>query len=448
VTDLRDQLAALGQEHVLQRLRGLSDADADAFLAPLQGLDLATLHRIATSSEDSRSVPLGAEDVLPPDMVVAAPPSRATDSATATDTGEALLQEGRVGVLIVAGGMGTRLHWNHPKGTYPIGPVTSRSLFELFFQSIATLGDIHGTIPPLAIQTSPSNDEATRAYLAQHAYFGLPADHVRTFVQGTLPAWTRDGLLALDENGNLVALPDGHGGVYKAFSRHGIGAWMRGLGVHHVFYFQVDNALVPIADPGFLAAHVVRSSQMSTMVVEKEDPEERVGVLARVGDELRVIEYSEISADLAATRTPEGPLLLRAANTGMHAFTLDFLEQMGGDDVLPLHTAFKPVLHGDTEVEGVKMERFVFDALHRASRALVYQAPRADVFSAVKSAEGTDTPAAAREAMMAFYRRKVEEVGGSIPQEEGVELSPRLLSDRAALRAAADAREPGAPLVA
>ena len=444
---IREQLAALGQDHVLRRLAEIPRAAGDLLLEPLNGLNLSTLRAAAMAGGNAVSSPLDPALVRPPPLVEAPTNRSSSHHEEARLCGEELLSRGRVGILLVAGGMGTRLGWDQPKGTFPIGPVTSRTLFELFFQSIAQLGALHGVLPPLAIQTSPDNHEATEVFLAEHHHFGIPPERVRTFRQGTLPAWTGDGLLALDASGQLVLLPDGHGGVYQAFTRNRVGEWMREVGVDHVFYFQVDNALVPMADPTFMGHHVLSGSQMSTMVIEKKLPHERVGVLACVGESLRILEYSEIDEALAAEREETGALRLRAANTGTHAFTLEFLEQMGRESALPLHTAFKPIPHGEGQVPGSKMERFVFDALPHARTPLVYQGLRSEVFAPVKSAEGADTAEAAREALMALYRRKCGETGEVIPEDTPLELCPETLSDPHAIRRVVAAWKSGEPLV-
>jgi UDP-N-acetylglucosamine/UDP-N-acetylgalactosamine diphosphorylase len=444
---IRDQLAALGQDHVLRRLAEIPREAGDRLLEPLSGLNLSTLQAAAMTGDNDVSTPLDPALVRPPTLVEAPTNLSSSQHEEARLCGEELLSRGRVGILLVAGGMGTRLGWDQPKGTFPIGPVTSRTLFELFFQSIAHLETLHGVLPPLAIQTSPTNDEATNVFLEEHHHFGIPKERVRTFRQGTLPAWTQEGLLALNSSDRLVLLPDGHGGVYQAFTRNRVGEWMREMGVDHVFYFQVDNALVPMADPTFMGHHVLSGSQMSTMVIEKKLPNERVGVLAHVEESLRILEYSEIDEELAAAREDSGALRLRAANTGTHAFTLEFLERMGHESALPLHTAFKPIPHGEGLVPGCKMERFVFDALPLARTPLVYEALRSEVFAPVKSAEGADTPDAARDALRALYRRKCEEAGEVIPPGTPLELCPETLSDPHAIRRVVAAWKSGEPLV-
>ena len=338
--------------------------------------------------------------------------------------------------------MGSRLGWPGPKGTYPVGPITNRSLFQVFAESIRSLKTRFGTTIPWAIQTSPGNHQETMDFLKAHHWFGLPPDDVMLFPQGTLPAFLQDGQIAMDQDEGLVALPDGHGGVFQALRKQGVLPWLASYGVEHVFYFQVDNPLSPIGDPRFMGHHVVSGSEMSTMIIAKSQPDERVGVLAQVNGLLRVIEYTEIDETLANMRDPDGRLTLRAANTGIHAFTIPFLERMSEAGALPLHRAEKPI-PTSSEVDstpstrpGTKLEYFVFDALPHAKNPLVYEAPRDEAFAPLKSAEGNDTPEQAREALQRSYRGLLKKAGIHVDATHPIEISPLLTQDLAALTAA------------
>ena len=192
-----------------------------------------------------------------------------------TAIGAAALAAGEVAVVVVAGGSGTRLGFDGPKGTYPIGPVSAASLFQIHAEKIVALGRRYGKPLPLYVMTSPENHEATARFFAEHGQFGL--DHVRLFVQGQMPAVDREsGKILLAEKGHLALSPDGHGGTLKALAAPGPDGApscldeMRERGIRTIFYFQVDNPLVKIADPAFLGLHRQADAEMSFKVVEKQ----------------------------------------------------------------------------------------------------------------------------------------------------------------------------------
>ena len=432
ISPLLDSLEEANQNHIVERGRNLTPEAAQQFLAPLRGLNISMLCDAAVSGH-GKSEESADRKIEPPKSV-----DRITDGplngqeSEALDIGEELLASGKVAILVVAGGMGTRLGWPGPKGTFPVGPVTDRTLFQIFAQQIQALNARYGQPIPWAVQTSPANHGATCAYFEKEDFLGLPKDSVQLFPQGVLPAFDEDGKIALLEDGHIVALPDGHGGVYQALRKEGVLSRFDELGIETVFYFQVDNPLGPLGDPRFLGHHKRIESEMSTLIIPKREPNERVGVLANVDGRLQVIEYTEIDASLSEQRNEDGRLRLRAANTGIHAFETSFLHKVSQDRALPLHLASKPIPAGSIEnpegkkTPGTKMEYFVFDALPLAENSLVYEAPRSHAFAPVKSAEGQDTPEQAREALSAYYHRLLSDAGLSLPMERPIEIDARL----------------------
>ena len=211
---------------------------------------------------------------------------RGTDPAlleAARERGEALLHDGRVGLMVVAGGQATRLGYPGPKGAFPLGPVSGRSLFEIHAQKLRRLRERYGRPLPWYVMTSPATDEATRRFFAENAHFGLPENDVFFLVQRMVPSFDFEGKLILEAPDRIFENPDGHGGSLTAL--HGSGALddMDARGVDTLYYFQVDNPTLWLADPVFLGLHAERSAEMSCKVVRKRDPAQKVGVVARVG---------------------------------------------------------------------------------------------------------------------------------------------------------------------
>ena len=320
------------------------------------------------------------------------------------------MRRGEVAALVVAGGQGTRLGFDKPKGLFPVGPA-GESLFQLIAGQVADLSRRYGRPLPLLVMTSPATDAETRAFFAASRDFGLAPGQVRFFEQGTMPAVDlATGGLLLEAPGRLALSPNGHGGTLTALADSGLLTQLRADGVRHVFYFQVDNPLVRVADPAFVGRHIESGSEASSKVVAKTEPGERVGVLALVNGRCGIVEYSDLPRDLAERRTADGRLAFDAGNIAVHLFGVDFLERVTtGAGRLPYHRAKKKVPYFDPATgetvtpaaeNALKFERFVFDALPLAERWLVVRCRREDEFAPLKNATGADSPETVRAAVV------------------------------------------------
>ena len=299
-----------------------------------------------------------------------------------------MLKDGRVAVLVVAGGQATRLGFAGPKGLFPIGPVTDRTLFELQAQKLRRVGKRCGRPVPWYVMTSPETDGPTRAFFDENENLGLAPDDLFFFVQGTVPCFDFKGRLILAERGRLAENPNGHGGVVTALDQSGALDDMERRGITTLFYYQVDNPLVRIADPVFLGFHAQGDAEISCKVVRKTDPNEKVGVLARRGGTLSVVEYTELDAEHRDARDADGGLRFWAGNVAIHLFEVAFLRHLAreAETHLPFHASKKKIPGLDASghrVEpeapnGLKLERFVFDAVPAAQRVCVVEADRAE----------------------------------------------------------------------
>lgn len=457
--ELVDRLARHGQDHVLRFWDEL-DADGRAQLAEQLGrLDLDRLDdlvaRLVVGPGIEDSQPIDPSRVGPVD-VRRVPQTDAERVARrhAAERGEAALAAGEVAAVLVAGGQGTRLGFDGPKGTYPIGPVSGASLFQLHAEKLLALGRRFGAPVPLYIMTSPDNHRDTASFLERHGNFGL--EHVRLFVQGQMPAVdAASGKLLLAGKGRLALSPDGHGGTIAALAAPAEEGGpscldeMRERGISTIYYFQVDNPLAQICDPAYLGLHLDAAAEISFKVVEKQRPEEKVGVVVAVDGRAQVIEYSDLPGTLAERRVPDGSLELWAGSIAIHCFGRGFLERLAsGGGRLPFHRALKkvPFLDGSgKEVDpaspnAVKFETFIFDALPLAERWAIVETERAFEFEPLKNATGADSPATVRQRLSDLFGGWLEQAGarvlrradGSVPF--GIEISPLLALDASELR--------------
>jgi UDP-N-acetylglucosamine/UDP-N-acetylgalactosamine diphosphorylase len=347
--------------------------------------------------------------------------------------------------MVVAGGQGTRLGFEGPKGLFPLGPVSGRSLFELQAQKLRAARRRWGAPIPWCVMTSPATDTATRAYFAERGSFGLPPDDVLFLCQATAPALDFEGRLLLEAPDRIAESPNGHGGAFQALADSGVLADLGRRGITTLSYYQVDNPLVPLVDPVFLGLHALEGAEMSAKVVRKLDPMEKVGVLARVDGRVGVVEYTEIDDQHRHLRDANSALVYWAGSIAVHALDVAFAGRVAADAerLLPYHASAKRIPFVDAggrrvepaEPNGHKLERFLFDALPAAARVAILEVERADEYAPVKNAEGGDSPATSRAALDALARRWLSGVGIEVPGDAWIELDHARIDGEDDLRA-------------
>jgi UDP-N-acetylglucosamine/UDP-N-acetylgalactosamine diphosphorylase len=440
---ISERLEKHRQVHLLQFWAELTDEQRQQLLSDIEQVDFDLLERLWKPSNDSQ----GSADAKrvdrarSPENLVRLQHSAEADAdrRQAAQVGRQLLSEGRVGAILVAGGQGTRLGFDKPKGMFPIGPLSQKSLYQWFAEQLLSRSRESGATIPYFIMTSDATHADTVAFFKEHRFFGLPPEDVYFFQQGLLPAVAGDApRLLLDEKHRLSQSPDGHGGILKALHRHGLLDEMAACGIDVLYYHQVDNPTAVFCDPAFLGWHAQQGSEVSTKVVAKVSPDERMGVVCSVDGRTEIIEYSDLTPEQSRITNSDGTLRFWAGNTAIHAFDRGFLSRLANEGVdLPYHIAKKAVPFIDENGQRVtpaspnarKFEQFIFDALPLAARALVVEADRGVEFNPVKNREGSDSPATSRAAILANHRRWIEAAGGRIEEAARVEVSPLFAAD-------------------
>ncbi|TWT39251.1 UTP--glucose-1-phosphate uridylyltransferase [Blastopirellula retiformator] len=448
---LSAKLSDAGETQLLEYLQS-ADSNVVAHLSKqLEAVDLQEIAATLEKKKEATSVP--AQMDSPPAIRLDDAVPRIGE-AEAIAAGEKLLSAGKVGALLVAGGQGTRLGFDHPKGMFPIGPVTDRTLFQIFIEKLLARGNRYGKPIPLYLMTSPATHDETVDFFAANDNFGLPESQLHIFCQGTMPAVDAEtGKLLLADPEHLALSPDGHGGTLAALVKNGCLADMQKRGLEEIYYFQVDNPLADVCEPLFLGYHLLSGSEMSTQVVAKRRPEEKVGVLVEVDGRLRLVEYSELSEELAAERDASGSLKYWAGNIAIHGINVAFLARMAADaESLPWHLASKKVPYctfageqvAPESPNGIKFERFIFDLLPHAKNAIVVEISPATTFAPVKNADGapSDTPSAARAALTAIYAEWLTAAGVSVESGIPIEISPLYAIDAEELKSKAEGLSP------
>lgn len=422
------------QQHLVQFWDELSDQERSQLRSQIDSIDFKALTELANKKGQQVDVVELAKRAVPPKAI-----RLNCDEAqmkAARSRGEQALRDGRIGMVLVAGGQGTRLGFDLPKGMFPIGPLSNRTLFQMHVDSLRGAMKKYQCEIPLFIMTSPATDQDTRDYFAQNDNLGLPAHLLLIFQQGVMPAVdAMSGKVLLESKSQIAVSPDGHGGIVEAMKKNGILDDCQGKGIEHLFYAQVDNPLVTACDPLLIGHHLESGSEMTTQVVKKRFAKEKVGNVVAVDGKTQIIEYSDLPDEAAERRNRDGSLSLWAGNIAVHVISCAFLKSCSEDSTsLPFHIAHKTVPYvnesGDrvkpTQPNAFKFEKFVFDLLPKASVALVVEGDAAEVFAPVKNADGaaTDTPAFCRTSISQRFKRWLAAANVESDESAIVEIHP------------------------
>ena len=438
------------QGQVFQFFDELDAATQTKLVAQAETIDLAEVEELVDEHvKGSQHHTLNLDGLEPaPYQALAANDGDSAQWNAAKDAGSVALQAGRVAAFTVAGGQGTRLGYDGPKGTFPITPVTGKTLFQVFAEKIARSGERYGVTIPWFILTSEINNDATVAAFEAADFFGLSRESVHFIVQGLVPAVDYEGKILLTEKGKIAMTPDGHGGSLRALVRSGAVDVMKAQGIDIVSYFQVDNPIVQCIDPAFIGFHVLGQSELSSKMVPKAYALEKVGHFCLQNGSTLVVEYSDMPVEMQEETKVDGGIRFNGGSVAIHIFDRDFIARAGGSgegSKLPFHRADKKIPHVNATGEaiqpdspnGVKFEMFVFDALPLAENPVIIEAARADDFSPVKNAQGVDSPQSSKEDQLRMFARWLKAAGESIETDNSglpainFEISPRFAVDEA-----------------
>ncbi len=424
-----EQLYAYNQGHIFRFWEELNDTEKETLLVQINKIDVSILKELLALLSGNEKEISGFFKLEPTDVMTLK--NRINRDNAVLPLGEEALRQGEVAAFLVAGGQGSRLGFDGPKGIFPVTPVKQKSLFQLFAEKLQYLNKKYDTHIPWYIMTSETNHETTVRFFRKMNYFGLSENEIRFFKQDMLPAFDKAGKIIMEEKHRLFFSPNGHGGSLQALYKSGSLADMEARGVKHLFYFQVDNVLVNLCDPFFLGYHIAAQAQMSTKVIRKTGPEEKMGVICKINGQDGVVEYSDLSEEETFARTEKDELKYWAGNTAIHMMDVKFLStraQRGAK--LPYHKAEKNISCINASGEkiktdkkkGIKFETFIFDLLLDVRKSFTLEADRGKEFSAVKNKAGSDSPATAKQDLLRNYAALV--TGAGLPLSVNAEGLP------------------------
>ena len=390
-------LQTYGQEHLLKYYDSLQQKDQECLLKQIADIDWGILKLLQSgkaAEEKGVLEPLGALEL---------PEIRKKESAY-REIGKKAIQEGKIGAVLLAGGQGTRLGFNGPKGTVNIGLSKKLYIFECLIHNLMDVVRETGSWVHLFIMTSQKNNEETVSFFQKHNYFGYDAEHIHFFIQEMAPAVGYDGKLLLEEKGKLALSPNGNGGWFSSMEKAGLLPLLHEKGIEWLNIFAVDNVLQRIADPCFIGATIDSGCASGAKVVRKASPMERVGVLCLEDKRPSIVEYYEMTEDMIHLKDENGNLLYNFGVILNYLFRVDKLEEIL-HTTLPLHMAEKkiPCLDANGELyrpetpNGYKFETLVLDMVRLMDSCLPFEVERSHEFAPIKNKEGVDSIETARE---------------------------------------------------
>ncbi len=396
--EAKDLLAGKGQSHLLRYYDELSEEEKECLLAQIAGIDFSTLEKLDGKKEGTDAVrniePLGALTI----------PEIEKNRDYYEKKGLDAIRQYKVGAILLAGGQGTRLGYDKPKGTFNIGETKELYIFECLINNLLEVVKKAGTYVPLAIMTSDINYEDTKEFMVMHDYFGYDAEYVHFFIQDMAPATDFNGKIYLADKGKIAMSPNGNGGWFTSFVNAGLLEVFAGYGVEWMNVFAVDNVLQKIADPCFVGAAIDSGKVSAAKVVSKAFPEEKVGLLCTEDGRPSIVEYYEMTDEMMYSKDENGMPLYNYGVILNYLFSLDELKRIM-EDPLPVHIVEKKIPYIDdnaqtvkpTEPNGYKYELLVLDVIHLMRDCLSYEVVRDKEFAPIKSLTGVDSLETARE---------------------------------------------------
>lgn len=415
-----EKLKTIGQQHLLSHWELLTSREKTQLLAQIDSLNV----RAFFLQREILTNPHSSHKVLQP----------LTDYAKSgnlkdREEGLHLIAEGKVSCLLMAGGQGTRLGIEGPKGMCPVSVIKHKTLFQLFAEKVIAAGKQADRLLPLAIMTSPLNHQITFDFFLKHHFFGLKPEQLFLFSQSMLPFLNQEGQLFLEERCRIAQGPDGNGYALKHFVDSGIWKKWNDQGVRYVNYILVDNPLADPYDAELIGFHHRKQADITVKGTTRRHMQEKVGLLTKKNDKLQVIEYTELPEQERAALSEDGTFKHRCANISLFCFSMDFIDEAAKRQRdMPLHSALKTAKASDSaaaihKVAAWKFETFIFDILSFAKKISVILYPREDCFAPLKNLAGDDTIADVKHALQDYDAKVFVQIFGRDPPQYPFELA-------------------------
>ena len=394
------------QEHLLKFYDKLEEDKKNQLLEQILKTDFELLNKIYEDVNKEKST----EDKITPISY--------TDKSKLTEEqleqyrkkGEEAIRENKYAIVTMAGGQGTRLGHNGPKGTFVLKVNPEKSLFEIFCDKLKEVKEKYNVVIPWYLMTSTENNDATIEFFEKNNYFDYPKEAVKFFIQDEIPMLDKNGKILLTEEGLIKQGPNGHGGIFEAMFNNGIVEDMKKRGIEWVFIGPVDNPIVQMVDEVMIGYAIDKNVLAVGKSIVKANPSEKVGVFCKRNGRPSVVEYTEISKEMSEETDENGELVFGESHINCNLFNIKAIEKIGVDK-LPYHKAIKKATYMDEngkivtsqEPDCYKFETFIFDSFGKLDNMEILRGKREEEFAPVKNKEGVDSPETAIALYKAYY---------------------------------------------
>lgn len=403
----KEILKKYNQEHILNFYDNLDDSKKEELLNQIISIDFEQLDNLY---KNINNVNHSQNDIMPIEYV---DKSKLTDMQKEDyiKKGRNIIKEEKYAVITMAGGQGTRLGHNGPKGTFMLGIEPDKSLFEIFCDKLQEIKKKYNVVIPWYIMTSKENNNETINFFEKNNYFNYPKKAIKFFIQSEIPMIDKEGKILLTEEGIIKQAANGHGGVFESMFKNGIVDDMKQKNIEWIFIGPVDNPLVQMTDELMLGVAIDKKAQAVGKSIVKLNPEEKVGVFCKKNNRPSVVEYTEITKEMSEMRDSDGELLYGESHINCNLFNIKAIEKIGTEK-LPYHTAFKKATYMNEkgkiikpeEPNCYKFETFIFDAFGKLDNMQILRGKREEEFAPVKNKEGVDSPETARKLYQEYYK--------------------------------------------
>ena len=405
--EAKKTLQKYNQEHLLNFYDKLTEEKKEELLREILSIDFNQLEKLYKGINSAKT-----------DLAQKIEPIEYVDEAKLTEEqkeqyrqkGKDAIKSGKYAVITMAGGQGTRLGHNGPKGTFKLGIEPDKSLFEILCDKLKKLQIEYNVTTPWYIMTSKENNNDTVKFFEENNYFGYPKEAIKFFKQGEIPMIDKNGKILLTEEGLVKEAADGHGGIFEAMFKNNVVEDLKSKNIEWIFIGPIDNPLVQMTDELMIGYSISEGVLATGKSIVKANPKEKVGVFCKRDGRPSVVEYTEISEEMAEETDENGELKFGESHINCNLFNIKAIEKIGNDK-LPYHTAFKKATYIDTEGNVIKptepncykFESFIFDAFEKIDKMGILRGSRENEFAPVKNAEGVDSPETARELYKRYY---------------------------------------------
>jgi len=406
--EIKMKLVSFGQEQLLNFYEELDEEAQEKLLAQIENIDFELVERLYNERNDVGNN----EDLIEPIPYVDKLKLSQKELEEYTTIGDEAIARGELAFATLAGGQGTRLGHNGPKGTFKLGINPDKSLFEIMCDSLKAAKRKYNVYIPWYIMTSRANHDDTINFFENNNYFGYPKEMVKFFKQEEIPMLLIDGKIILESKDKVKEGADGHGGIFEAMYKNGIVEDMSKKGIKWIFIGGIDNVLLKMVDPLFMGLAISKGVKLAGKSIVKANPEEKVGVFCKRNGKPSVVEYTEITDEMAHESDSSGELLYGESHILCNLFSIEALKQIGNEK-LPYHTAFKKSSYIDSEGKEItplspnayKFETFIFDAFNKFDDMLIFRGLRQEEFAPIKNKEGVDSPETARRLYLDYWNQ-------------------------------------------